>query len=272
MCIRDRLEHLPKREYIKEIITLETVINDITIILGAVLIINLMLAADAGPSIVSSLFTQVSVGIFAGIIGSLIWKPVITNTIKRHLYSFTIGFAFVMYYLIEVLGGSPIIGILVFAIMIGNMPALFRLRNEKRNEFNELLKSVKDTQGDITFITKSFFFVVLGIVFSPASLSNSAVLLVVGAILAAVFASRYITASIISRIDKEIRKEKLLISGMMARGFVATVAAFLPTKYGIVIPNMTDIILLLVFGATLASIFVVSYCLRGERAADLQSA
>jgi len=259
------LAHVKGISHIRRLITLETIINDLTIIIGAVILVNIMTLqsiSDVHP--LSEAVSKISVGLLIGFLAAIGWKEVIQDAIPVGFrYFSTLGAAFVIYYIVEQVGGSPIIGIFAFAVVLGNVTRIFKMNKKSRESFRSILQNIRDAQGGLSLVTKSFFFVMLGILFSFNALTETVLLIVLG-IVAAAFISRYLSATIVSFYDAKLKKHKALIAGMLPRGFVATVAAFLPLEAGIEIPNITDIMLLLVFATTIVAMITVMLFSREE--------
>jgi cell volume regulation protein A len=257
------LKGLDVVDEVRRLIMLETIINDFTIILGTFILIDVIRFSVFDISTAAkSLLSDFSVGVLLGLAFCFVWRYVLENiNIKKELnYASTIGLCFVLYYIADTLGGNPIIAIFTFALVLGNYYKMYdfiRGGGEEKKDFNEVLRSIKSVQTDITFFMKSFFFVLLGITFDISILGNIPPLLIAGIILM-ILLSRFIASTLLSGMDKIFAKYRALITFMIPRGYVAAVLAFVPEQYGIEIPMFTDVVVILIVATTFVAIFGVA--------------
>ncbi len=246
---------------IRRLILLETIINDFTLIVGTVLIVQFIKFAtfrleEAG----FAMMTELIGGVLLGTISGFVWRYVLEEVnLRRELnYASTIGFCFVLYYLASLLGGNPIIAIFAFSLVLGNY---YRIQDFVRPEegaaegdFNLVLRSLRYVQKDFTFFAASFFFVLLGITFDISALSQISVLLI-GSIVLLILLARFTASSLLSRLDKEFSGYQAIITVMIPRGYVAAVLAFVPAQEGVDIPLLKDTVLILIMVTTMIAIF-----------------
>ncbi len=245
---------------VRRLIMLETVMNDFTIILGTFLLIDLISFSMVDISTAAkSLLSDFSVGVLAGFIFCFVWRYVLENVnIKKELnYASTIGLCFVLYYLAGFFGGNPIIAIFTFSLLLGNYYKVYDFitghEKDEKSGFDEVLRSIKSVQTDISFFMKSFFFVLLGVTFNMEVLGHIPLLLIAGVILM-ILLSRFLAATIVLRRDKVLARYRSLITVMIPRGYVAAVLAFVPAQQGIEIPLFTDVIVILIVATTFVAI------------------
>lgn len=252
------LRGIKVNEKVSRLIILETIINDFTLILGTFLLVDLIKFSEFDISLAAiGVLYDLSIGIFLGFVFSFIWGYVLENiNIRRDLnYASTIGLCFLLYYIAKFTGGNAIIAIFAFSLLLGNYYKIRNLIGRKRrgDSFEFILDSIRKVQTDFTFFMKSFFFVLLGVTFDLTLLGKISPFLIAGIIIMIIF-SRYISATILSRMDKAFAAYRGLISVMIPRGYVAAVLAFVPASEGIAIPFFTDIVVILVILTTFISI------------------
>jgi cell volume regulation protein A len=255
------LEKLNVRDKVKRLILLETIINDFTLIVGALLIIeSIKFAAFGIDQAAVLLVTELSVAIVMGVAFGFVWRYVLEelNLTKELNYASTVGLCFVLYHVAAFFGGNSIIAIFAFSLFLGNYYKIYDFirgepRKEDEGEFKSVLRSIRLVQRDFTFFVKSFFFVLLGITFNPLILSRISVFLI-GGIILLILVARFITTIFISRMDKDFSRYRLLMSVMIPRGYVAAALAFVPAQQGIEIPLFTDIVVILIIVTTIIAI------------------
>lgn len=254
---------LSVRKSVKELLVLESVINDVTIVTAGVMIVRLMGAGSIDLNSASRLLaSDIIIGLGGGLIFAFLWLYLLERIKESHLkFVFTIGMLFILHDTVEFVNGSGPIAVLMFSLLLGNFNRIFSRLKIPRFPFRKLsasaVKSIRNVQSDIVFFVKAFFFVFLGVIFDYGRVSYSIFFAVMG-ILALIFAGRYISSAILSKRHPEFRPYRLLISGMMPRGFVATVIAFLPIETGIAAPNFTEIILMMIAITTFIAIIAAS--------------
>jgi len=267
------LKGLKVEDQVRRLILLETIINDLTLILGAFIIIDIItFSALDIPVAAWSVISDIGLGIAVGVVFCYIWRNILTKAkITRELsYISTLGICFLLYFTAEAIGGNAIIAIFAFSLMFGNYKKFSRLvgaKTLKREEqsLNEIIDSIESTQINFTFFIKSLFFVLLGATFNFSILNEISVFLILG-IIAMILIARFFSSVILSYIDKSFEKYKFLITVMVPRGYVAAVLAFIPTQYGIEIPMFTDIVVVLVVVTSfIAMIGVAAYARTGKK-------
>jgi len=154
----------------------------------------------------------------------------------------------------------------VFCILLGNSSKLFEKIKFKSNSVHTLpVKTMKDmqtVQSAISFFTKTFFFFLLGLIFNTSKVSSKLVLIAFAMLLVALVA-RYLSTRILIRFDNKFKNNTFLITTILPRGFVATVLAFMPSSYGIEIPYLIEIVLLVIFFTTFIAIISVALYEKG---------
>lgn len=254
---------------IKQILVLESIINDVTLVTAAVLLIQLMqLGSVDTQEVILALVRPILVAILLGGTFAVVWVNVVWWFSKdtELLYVFTIGVLFILYYVTGVMQGNEAIGILVLSLALGNASLLCdkvgksRLFKSYPSSLKtlairtaEVVAEIKKTQVNFAFIIKNFFFVYLGIIFDPTQLNPLSIGITV-LILLLMFVSRYFSARIMGILDWNFRKFAIIISSMVARGFTATFVALLPATMGVDIPRLKEIILLMVLFSTVPTI------------------
>jgi NhaP-type Na+/H+ or K+/H+ antiporter len=262
---------------IKQILYLESIINDSTLVTAAVILIQIIGVGSIDPSQLVATFTVPLVTAIAlGIGFTVLWINVLWNTldVEGLAYVFTIGVLFVLYALVEALNGNGAIAILVTSLCFGNFPVILGIFGEYppgttvkygfikfdpgrfhvlKERFEAISEKMKASQIDFAFFIQNFFFVYLGLSFDPTIISSTLIGLC-AVLLLLMFVSRFVSARIMGLIDADVRRYASLMSVMVARGFTATFVALLPSTKGIVIPLLKEIILIMVVLSTFVTI------------------
>jgi cell volume regulation protein A len=268
------LPRLQVSEDIKQVLLMESIINDVTLITAAVIIIQVLGLGivDLGQ-LVSLLLGPVIIAVVLGLGFTVLWVSVLWRLYTRQelAYVFTMGVLFLLYSLVELLGGNGAIAVLVLSLTLGNIPLILEaLLGEESplqygflqrysmslttlQRFTDLVDEIKASQVDFAFFMQNFFFVYLGIIFDPAKID----FMLIGicfAIILLMFASRYVSARIMAFSDPAFKKYATFVAGVVARGFTATFVALLPETKGITVPLFKEIVLIMVLLSTFVTI------------------
>jgi potassium/hydrogen antiporter len=144
---------------------------------------------------VSGLVLAFLVGIVIGVVCGFAWVLFALKRITSHLYLITMAAAFGVYIASQLLGGNGFLSIILFGMVIGNYHESYRkvvsgvlygtilgrlneeLKKVLRISNDSTVQSLRASQKEITFITKTFFFVYLGIL---VSFTTTAILIGIG--------------------------------------------------------------------------------------------
>lgn len=229
----------------KIILTLESVITDVLCVIGALAIIEYLRVPGASPSTAFvSLAQAFSVAIVASALFGLLWLRLLKH-LEGVPFSFmiTIAALFVLFAVVEFLGGSGAMAAFVFGLVLGNHDTIAsHLRFRMRFTLDEKFKQF---HSELSFLVRTFFFVFLGLVFSLdvggswdvsttipglAALSGTyqLFLLGVGAIFAGIVLVRYAVVFGESWFRPRPLGERRAMVSLMGRGLAAAVLASLP--------------------------------------------
>ncbi len=214
-------------------LTFEAALNSIVLVVLFLTFVGLYQSGNANIySTIDSLVSSFSIGIFIGLILSVIWIYLL-NYLKNQNYTYvlTLGLLFLTYGITDKAGGSGYLAVIIFGIVFGNHRFISELFKRKI-KMDKLEKQIFNFQGEITFILKTFFFVFLGLILS-LSFSSFYFGLAAGlAILGILLFSRFIAVSI-STYKSDMVKDKLPIFISLAQGLTPATLAILALEYGI---------------------------------------
>jgi cell volume regulation protein A len=257
---------------IQNILFIESVVNDITLITAAVVLLQLI---DIGTfqfqELLVALFTPFAIAVATGAIFAVLWVNILWKFYKGEelAYVFTVGMLFTLHSLVEHVGGNGAIAVLVLTLSLGNLQRLLGLIMERsgslgpltvdtrfvlnlQERFSEIVKRIKETQIAFTFLIQNFFFVYLGIIFDVEKVDYVLIGMCV-VILALMFISRYLSARVLSIFQPEVKPYATIMASMVARGFTATFVALLPATKGIDVPLFKEIVLTMVLFSTIVT-------------------
>ncbi|MFH1780296.1 MAG: cation:proton antiporter [Candidatus Micrarchaeota archaeon] len=228
-------------------LSLESVVTDVLCIVTALVLINIINTSSFElDQVVQTLTATFTTAILFGFLFGVFWIRILHSFYGKSLgYMLTLAVLLVLYSVVELLGGSGAIGVLIFSLVLGNSTLIANLL--KMGSDYKLEHTIKSTQTEITFFVTTFFFVFLGLIISPSVLELGAIGIALGIVFVLVLA-RFLVTTLLSFFNKAIATSKNLISFMMSRGLAAAVLAFLPLNQNppIVIPSFSEIVFLVI--------------------------
>ena len=253
------LNRLKVKKEVKNILAMESIGNDIILIVTAVTLIQFIKYDTLSLTApVLTMIKVISVGAVFGAIAGSIWVYVLSRLLAPRLaYISTLGVILVLYDITQLVDGNGAVAALLFSLILGNAKKL-----NKKMEFGgryTYLTLLREIHFNVSFLVSTFFFVMLGIIFKTEVLTwltvfYSAILL------ALLVIARWIGAHVLTRFHQDLKQYTSLITMLMPRGLVASVLAFLPLKEGIIIPYFSELVLIMIVTTTLtANIGIIIY-------------
>jgi len=209
---------------------LESTFADPIKVVGVVTIIKMVTTAGADPQsaakdIIFTLLTASLIGVGAG----LTWGEFISRLRDRPLnYMLTIAALFPVYVLAEVIsggGGGPISAFL-FGVVLMNYAFVTRSLNMNRRSRIDRRK-IREYHDELTFLMKALFFVYLGLIVRL----NPAYIAVGGFLTALIFAVRFITATVVGKVQGFPDEQVIYTRYFFMQGAGSLVLSQFVTKY-----------------------------------------
>ncbi len=248
----------------RDLLNLESAITEpvciilVLVIIGAVLLNNYQIWA-----VVPALVSQFSIGIVLGAALAIAWIPAMSYLQRnRYAYSYVASLAlvFVLYILVQDVGGSGPVSALIFGLVIANGEDLYKTlgyRHSASFTINEKSKSFNDL---ITFFTMSFFFVYFG---GLILLKDYYGFLLGVAIAIVLLMARLAGTRLALSRSKFSKDDKRLVSSMVSRGTAAAVVATLPITYGILNTGFIDVIFAVIISTVMIT-WIMLFMQRGN--------
>ncbi len=251
-------------EKLQDILSVESAFNDALCIVVVFTILDYL--GKAGTSSLALIFKNIAasfaIGIVLGVVVGLLWLYLLKKLsseegITHYFYVLTLSLLILLYVLTEYLGGSAVISIFVFGLIMGSTELLNKLF---KANFYVINHDIVLINKQIAFLIKSFFFVLIGTMFvfilGPFLM---AILLVIVLVLA-----RFFTILIPKSTRTLEHKERRLLYFFTPKGLAAGLLAISLVSYANILPG-TDIIGNVVFGVILLSIIVSTIALFAYR-------
>jgi cell volume regulation protein A len=231
----------------KSLLTVESTLTDAICIITTVVIVQILTAQQApgAGAVIGLLLSSFSTAIILGAVTAVAWIGFLGRfTIDKYAYMLTLAAVFILYFVVEEIGGNGGFGVFVFGIFLGNARRIGKLANKDwENPMNGMMRFL---QEEVAFFVRTFFFVYIGLLlsvnyFTPLVLGSSFALLVL--FIAVRYAMQGIILPGIPTLDRN------LTAWILPRGLAAAILATFPMANGIAIPNFQEF----VFGILLLS-------------------
>jgi cell volume regulation protein A len=248
------------------LIGLESAMTDVLCVVGASTLVGVLAGPDGsgvGPGAWTSLAKSFGLGLSVGLAGGALWFLVLRALGgSEHAYPLTLAALMVLYVVLNGLGGSAALGVLAFAVLVGNassVASLFRIPRDVG-----LRRNVRGFHSQVVFMVKSFFFTFIGLMLSPPWS-----LIFVGVVLGAVLFAARIPGVMLALWRSPLpRTSRHLAVFALPRGMAAGVLATLPHYAGV---PATETLPVIVFATVFTTIliFTVGFgVLRRDQVAD----
>jgi len=230
IIIMPAMERARLDESLANLVGLESAITDAFCVVGTSAMIDLLVSGAkpgaAGASLLRSFGLALLIGVVCGFAWLLFLKLLRSS---EHAYPITLAALLLLYVAIDAVKGSAALGILSFAIVLGNAPSISK--TFELGEGFELGKDVASFHSRMTFIIKSLFFTFMGLMLGPPW-----GLLAIGVLLALVIAVARVPAALLATLGSKLGTagKKMVVLALprgMAAGVLATMPAFAGVPY-----------------------------------------
>lgn len=211
----------------KTILSVESALSDVLSVVCTISLIEFIKFQKVGiETPFRAIASAFSIAVLAGVAGGLLWLK-ITQLLqgRKYFYMLTLAYILIVFAVVDFLGGSGPIAVLVAGIVLGNEKHFSRYL--KIQKVSLLDDTVKFFHGEITFFIRTFFFVYIGTMMNFGAI-NGRFLLVSLLLLLIIMAVRYISSELLCIFFREKKEIKFIIFSMMPRGLASAILAMLP--------------------------------------------
>ena len=236
------IERMKIGENIKIILTLESMLTDVLVVITSFLLMDMAKQSLANPKVAVALVANsFSTAFLIGIVAAFLWLYFLSLLGKKaYNYVLTIAFAFILYSFSVSLGSSGSLAIFIFALTLANAKLFSRFLPSYLVESLRIERKLKQFQDEITFFIRTYFFVYVGLIIPKANFFSLEMLSLLLFLTFSYFLIRLVVARLlITSKDKEL----FAVSSLTARGLASVVMASLILSNGINIPGFIDVVL-----------------------------
>ena len=217
------------------LLSLESALSDVLCIVGVTTLVSVFVDDSAvGSAPWVTLIRSLSLGVLVGAAAGLAWL-LLLKWLKgnEHAYPITLSALLLLYVVEESLGGSGALGVLAFAVVLGNAKHIGQMA--KVQEELSLHDDLRGFHSQMVFIVKSFFFTFVGAMLGPPW-----GLVAAGAVLAlCLLAARYPAVWLALLHSPMPPSQRRMVFVSLPRGVAAGVLATLPVAAGL--PDMAQL-------------------------------
>lgn len=252
------------KEEVKTILTIESAMSDVLAVVLAVSLIEFARFESIGiERPLRAIASSFSIAIVLGTVAGLFWYKVLRVLgDRKYSYMVTLGVVLVVTATVDFLGGSGPIAILLFGIVLGNCGEIPFLSGPPACGVIE--ETIKFFHGEVTFFIRTFFFVYIGMLMTPAVLSPRYLGISV-ALFLIIAAMRYLSVEFVERRSGRDPADRRALFFMHPRGLASAVLASLPVSAGV--QGSEDFIVYTVSVIVLSNILMTAGVFRMEKKA-----
>jgi potassium/hydrogen antiporter len=217
---------------VARLIEVESAATDALTVVVAMVLIDIIASGDTDISRpFASLGRELGIGVGLGVVAAAMIIPgirVMRN--KPHGYTLLLALMLGLYAVSQSLHGNGAMAVLLASLLIGNASSIVpRLFPGALGQDFTASETTKVMQDQMTFLIKSFFFFLIGLMFP----TNFRLIILAAVATSFLFAMR-IPAVMIATLNLRLgRKEFWLLNAAMPRGLAAGVVATLPMRFGL---------------------------------------
>jgi potassium/hydrogen antiporter len=220
------------------ILILESAITDIFSIVISIAIIDILITGQANVTEIGlGIAGKFLVGLLIGLAFGFIWLFALRKISSLPFsYMLTLGIVLLGYAATESLGGSGVLCVLLFGLILGNEKEFLKFfrNNIEKNGNNEKMilsvsKGLKRFEAEVAFLISTFFFVFLGIIATVSSIE----VLLSGILLSVIMLVTRFGAVWITTKGCSLKKERGMLTVILTRGLATAVLATLPAQLGL---------------------------------------
>lgn len=231
------------RDSAKVLLSLDSAISEVFVVVIALALMSTMREASGSGSIIREIFHAFWDAFMLAVLAGALWARLLAWLEGQALsYMLTMAAILVLYYVAEVIGANGAITILLFGLVLGNMEFLVgRLArpirvligyelDQAKFVLDEFLKRINE---ELSFLVRTFFYVLLGLMLDFSTLTTSIALTSLGLFVIVVLV-RWIVTELLGRASNAwTAGERFVVAAMFPRGVATAVMAFLPVATGI---------------------------------------
>ncbi len=217
---------------VKTLLSIESALSDVLAVVFTISLIEFIKLENIGMQApFRAVASSFSIALVSGISAGLLWLKVLDYfSGRKYSYMTTLAAMLIVFAVVDFLGGSGPIAILLFGIILGNKHDLTKILKLKVNSLVD--ETIKFFHCEMTFFIRTFFFVYMGMMITFNSVSLQFVTISVALVLIIIL-MRVISSVVIGSLFQEKKDHMLIMMTMLPRGLASAVLATMPVAANI---------------------------------------
>lgn len=231
------------RDPAKVLLSLDSAISEVFVVVIALALMGAMKESGDTGSVIREIFHAFWDAMMLAALAGALWARLLAWLEGQALsYMLTMAAILVLYDVAEIIGANGAITILLFGLVLSNMEFLVsRLSkpirviigyelDQAKFVLDEFLKRINE---ELSFLVRTFFYVLLGLILDFSALTSTIALTSAGLFAIAVLIRGIVTEVLGRTTTAWTTDERFVIAAMFPRGVATAVMAFLPIGKGI---------------------------------------
>lgn len=220
----------------RPLLVVESALSDALAVMVVLAFMGLERGDISGSLLAGQLGKSLLIGAVGAIAGGLVWLWLLSHLYQqRFFYLMTIGAVFLLMGVVENFHGSGALAVLLFGMILANGEALLRIFRPKiQKEISKRLGEsglvlnprLSEAHAEVSFMTRSFFFVYLGMIFHWPGADLRMWLAIILSVVA-IIVGREIAVQLTGWVTRVSAPDRRLLSAMLPRGLATAVLAAL---------------------------------------------
>ena len=218
----------------RPLLVVESALSDAFAVMVVLALLGFENSDISGSILAGQLGKSMLLGAGAALAGGLIWLWMLSHLSTRpFFYLMTIGFVFLLMGAVESFHGSGALAVLIFGMVLANGEAIVGIFNPRiRDEIHKRLGGsgvalhprLTESHAEVSFMTRSFFFVYLGMIFQWPG-ADFRLWLTIGLTILAIIVAREIAVQLTGWVTRVSAPQRALLAAMLPRGLATAVLA-----------------------------------------------
>lgn len=218
----------------RPLLVVESALSDALAVMVVLALLGFENGSISGSILAGQLGKSMLLGAAAAIAGGLVWLWMLSHLSTRpFFYLMTIGFVFLLMGAVESFHGSGALAVLIFGMVLANGEAIVGIFNPRiRDEIHKRLGGsgvalhprLTESHAEVSFMTRSFFFVYLGMIFQWPG-ADFRLWLTIGLTILAIIVAREIAVQLTGWVTRVGAPQRVLLAAMLPRGLATAVLA-----------------------------------------------
>lgn len=218
----------------RPLLVVESALSDALAVMVVLALLGFERGEISGALLAGELGKSMLIGTGAALLGGLVWLWMLSHFYNRpFFYLLTIGFVFLLMGIVEIFHGSGALAVLIFGMVLANGEAIVGIFSPRiRDQIHKLLGEggvalhprLTESHAEVSFMTRSFFFVYLGMIFQWPG-ADFRMWLTIVLVVVAIIVGREIAVQLTGWITRVSAAQRALLTAMLPRGLATAVLA-----------------------------------------------